>query len=48
MLISCYIRLALVKLCECSHTTVIKDMCADCGADLRHEEEVYFIWKANF
>ncbi|XP_063700934.1 RNA polymerase II subunit A C-terminal domain phosphatase [Culicoides brevitarsis] len=30
---------AIVSLSECSHTTVIKDMCADCGADLRHEEE---------
>lgn len=45
-------RLALVKLSECSHTTVIKDMCADCGADLRHEEEVGLLFtsvmKSNF
>uniref|UniRef100_A0A336LUZ3 RNA polymerase II subunit A C-terminal domain phosphatase n=1 Tax=Culicoides sonorensis TaxID=179676 RepID=A0A336LUZ3_CULSO len=31
--------MALATLNECSHMTVIKDMCADCGADLRHEEE---------
>ncbi|KAL7735450.1 hypothetical protein ACLKA6_019561 [Drosophila palustris] len=29
---------ALVELSECIHTTVIKDMCADCGADLRQNE----------
>lgn len=30
----------VLKLSECSHTTVIKDMCADCGADLRQNENV--------
>ncbi|XP_060652892.1 RNA polymerase II subunit A C-terminal domain phosphatase [Drosophila nasuta] len=29
---------ALLELSECIHTTVIKDMCADCGADLRQNE----------
>lgn len=28
----------LVELDECSHTTVIKDMCAECGQDLREDE----------
>ncbi|EDW73914.1 uncharacterized protein Dwil_GK19439 [Drosophila willistoni] len=28
----------LLELTECIHTTVIKDMCADCGADLRQNE----------
>lgn len=30
----------LLYLSECNHTTVIKDMCADCGADLRQNDEV--------
>lgn len=30
----------LLELSECIHTTVIKDMCADCGADLRQNENV--------
>lgn len=34
-------RDVLVVLTECTHTTVIKEMCADCGADLRQEEEVF-------
>lgn len=36
----------VLKLSECSHTTVIKDMCADCGADLRQNENVshFFIF----
>lgn len=25
----------LVKMESCTHPTVMKDMCADCGADLR-------------
>lgn len=29
---------ALLSLSSCIHTTVIKDMCADCGADLRQNE----------
>ncbi|XP_039438951.1 RNA polymerase II subunit A C-terminal domain phosphatase [Culex pipiens pallens] len=29
----------LLELQQCSHTTVIKDMCADCGADLRQDEQ---------
>ncbi|KAH8234356.1 hypothetical protein KR038_008343 [Drosophila bunnanda] len=29
---------AILELSECIHTTVIKDMCADCGADLRQNE----------
>ncbi|XP_037712510.1 RNA polymerase II subunit A C-terminal domain phosphatase [Drosophila subpulchrella] len=29
---------AILVLSECIHTTVIKDMCADCGADLRQNE----------
>lgn len=41
----------VLKLSECSHTTVIKDMCADCGADLRQNENVsnflYLILKQN-
>lgn len=28
----------MLELGPCIHTTVIKDMCADCGADLRQEE----------
>ncbi|XP_055379570.1 RNA polymerase II subunit A C-terminal domain phosphatase [Condylostylus longicornis] len=31
-------RAALLELSECAHTTVIKDMCADCGADLRQND----------
>lgn len=33
----------MLELGECSHTTVIKDMCAECGADLRQDENVSFI-----
>ncbi|XP_055603521.1 RNA polymerase II subunit A C-terminal domain phosphatase isoform X2 [Uranotaenia lowii] len=29
----------LLELDQCNHTTVIKDMCADCGADLRQDEK---------
>lgn len=29
------VRSKLVELEECSHPTVMKDMCAECGADLR-------------
>ncbi|XP_065087791.1 RNA polymerase II subunit A C-terminal domain phosphatase [Ochlerotatus camptorhynchus] len=29
----------LLALQQCSHTTVIKDMCADCGADLRQDDQ---------
>lgn len=29
---------AIMELGDCIHTTVIKDMCADCGLDLRREE----------
>ncbi|XP_055627191.1 RNA polymerase II subunit A C-terminal domain phosphatase [Toxorhynchites rutilus septentrionalis] len=29
----------LLQLEQCSHTTVIKDMCADCGADLRQDDQ---------
>ncbi|SPP73737.1 RNA polymerase II subunit A C-terminal domain phosphatase [Drosophila guanche] len=29
---------AIMELSECIHTTVIKDMCADCGADLRKDD----------
>ncbi|XP_019533693.3 RNA polymerase II subunit A C-terminal domain phosphatase [Aedes albopictus] len=29
----------LLALDQCSHTTVIKDMCADCGADLRQDDQ---------
>ncbi|ETN66731.1 Fcp1 [Anopheles darlingi] len=28
----------VLELGQCNHTTVIKDMCADCGADLRQDE----------
>ncbi|XP_058054438.1 RNA polymerase II subunit A C-terminal domain phosphatase [Anopheles bellator] len=28
----------VLALGQCNHTTVIKDMCADCGADLRQDE----------
>ena len=35
-----YYRTPLLELYECIHTTVIKDMCADCGADLRQNENV--------
>lgn len=35
-----YFREAVLELGECSHTTVIKDMCAECGADLRQDENV--------
>lgn len=28
----------MLELCDCIHATVIKDMCADCGADLRQDE----------
>jgi RNA polymerase II subunit A C-terminal domain phosphatase len=30
----------IVSLRECSHTTVIKDLCAECGADLQQNEDV--------
>ncbi|XP_058456191.1 RNA polymerase II subunit A C-terminal domain phosphatase [Malaya genurostris] len=30
---------ALLELQQCTHTTVIKDMCADCGADLRQDDQ---------
>lgn len=33
-----FFRDGLFELGECIHTTVIKDMCADCGLDLRREE----------
>ncbi|XP_055536384.1 RNA polymerase II subunit A C-terminal domain phosphatase [Wyeomyia smithii] len=29
----------ILELEQCTHTTVIKDMCADCGADLRQEDQ---------
>ncbi|XP_068141865.1 RNA polymerase II subunit A C-terminal domain phosphatase-like isoform X2 [Drosophila tropicalis] len=29
---------ALLELSECLHTTVMRDMCADCGADLRQND----------
>lgn len=32
------LRQALLELSNCIHATVIKDMCADCGADLRQDE----------
>lgn len=31
-------RKPVLELGQCNHTTVIKDMCADCGADLRQDE----------
>lgn len=31
-------RVPLLELGSCIHTTVIKEMCADCGADLRMED----------
>lgn len=31
-------RKPLLALEQCSHTTVINDMCADCGADLRQDD----------
>lgn len=42
-LIKCFILFfifsgALFELKECSHPTVMKDMCAECGADLRKED----------
>jgi RNA polymerase II subunit A C-terminal domain phosphatase len=30
----------ILSLRECSHTTVIKDLCAECGADLQQNEDV--------
>ncbi|XP_058834054.1 RNA polymerase II subunit A C-terminal domain phosphatase [Topomyia yanbarensis] len=30
---------ALLELEQCTHTTVINDMCADCGADLRQDDQ---------
>lgn len=43
MLIRCQwlsFRDPLMELSACVHTTVIKDMCADCGADLRQDDNV--------
>lgn len=40
-------RDALLELSECIHTTVIKDMCADCGADLRQNDNVSVISKRS-
>lgn len=34
-----FFRTPFMELGACIHATVIKDMCADCGADLRQEEE---------
>ena len=41
--------LGRISLIGCPHSTIMKNMCADCGADLEHEEqpkgnfhEVYF------
>lgn len=36
--ISFLARQPLLELSTCIHATVIKDMCADCGADLRQDE----------
>lgn len=33
-----YCRVCIADLEECRHTTVMKEMCAECGADLRAEE----------
>ena len=32
-------RDVLLQLEECTHPTVMKDMCAECGADLRQDDE---------
>ena len=31
--------LARISMSKCPHSTVMKNMCADCGADLEHEEQ---------
>ena len=31
--------LARISLTSCPHSTLMKNMCADCGADLEHEEQ---------
>ena len=31
--------LARISLRRCPHSTIMKNMCADCGADLEHEEQ---------
>ena len=31
--------LAQLSLTPCTHSTLMKNMCADCGADLEHEEQ---------
>ena len=31
--------LARISLTGCPHSTIMKNMCADCGADLEHEEQ---------
>ena len=31
--------LARISLTPCPHSTLMKNMCADCGADLEHEEQ---------
>lgn len=33
-------RAPLLELKACIHPTVMKDMCAECGADLRKEEAI--------
>lgn len=35
----CLYRDVLLQLEECTHPTVMKDMCAECGADLRKQEQ---------
>jgi hypothetical protein len=35
----CLYRDVLLHLEECTHPTVMKDMCAECGADLRKQEQ---------
>lgn len=31
-------RIPIMEIAQCFHNTVIKEMCADCGADLQHLE----------
>jgi RNA polymerase II subunit A-like phosphatase len=35
----CIYRDALLQLEECTHPTVMNDMCAECGADLRKQDQ---------
>lgn len=36
-------RIPILEIAQCFHNTVIKEMCADCGADLQHLDVTKYI-----